>query len=75
MPLSRPEQVAIVLGAVLVFTLLLWWGRMYSARRIARWCDEQGYELVDWRGAKVFEGPNAWFRSENQVKSWCAVLS
>ena len=66
MALSTAEQVVIGLGVALLFALLLWWGHVWSARRIARWCDEQGFELVDWRGARFFEGPHAWFRSENQ---------
>lgn len=66
MTLSLPAQVALGFGAALAFGVLLWWGQVYSAKRIRRWCDEQGYELVDWRGAKFFEGPHAWFRSDNQ---------
>ena len=66
MPLSRVEQVLILLGAAMAIIVLLWWGRLYAARRVTRWCHEQGYELVDWRGAKFFEGPKAWFRTDNQ---------
>ena len=27
----------------------------------------QGFELLDWRGARFFEGPDAWLRSRNQL--------
>ena len=72
--LSGLELVAAVMGAVLAFLVLLWWGRVYSARRIARWCKTEGYELVDWRGAKLFEGPNAWFRTDGQDAYYIEVL-
>jgi hypothetical protein len=60
------QAVTVVISTVIAFLLLLWWGRVYSARRIARWCEQEGYELVEWRGAKFFEGPSAWFRSDNE---------
>jgi len=66
MTFNTLEQFGLIGGAVLILILSLWWGRIYSTRRIARWCDEQGLTLVEFRGAKFFEGPGAWFRSENQ---------
>jgi hypothetical protein len=66
MSLSRLEQVLSLVTAALVFLVVLWLGRAYGARRVSRWCEEQGYELIDWRGAKFFEGPRAWLRTENE---------
>jgi hypothetical protein len=56
----------LIVGGVFVFALLLIMGRVLSRWRLQRWCRKSGYELVDWRGAKFYEGPFAWFRSENQ---------
>jgi hypothetical protein len=44
---------------------MLWLGRLIGRRRVTRWCAGEGYTLIDWRRAKFFEGPNAWFRSDN----------
>jgi hypothetical protein len=51
---------------IAAFIVVLVTGRMWSRWQVRRWCDDQGYDLVDWRGAKFFEGPGAWLRSENQ---------
>jgi hypothetical protein len=41
-------------------------GQWLSRRRLRRWCEQQGYDLLDWRGAWFYEGPGKWLRSENQ---------
>ena len=66
MPLSTRDQVVIGLATGLLVIVLYWLGRLYSGWRIRRWCHEEGYKLIDWRGAWFYEGPGAWFRSENQ---------
>jgi hypothetical protein len=32
----------------------------FSRRRVAQWCRRQGYQLLRWRDAKLFEGPSTW---------------
>ena len=31
-----------------------------SRRRVRQWCRRQGYQLLKWRDAKLFEGPSTW---------------
>ena len=31
-----------------------------SRRRVKQWCRRQGFQLVRWRDAKLFEGPSTW---------------
>jgi hypothetical protein len=31
-----------------------------SRRRVKEWCRRQGFHLVRWRDAKLFEGPSTW---------------
>lgn len=34
-----------------------------SRRRVRQWCRHQGFQLVKWRDAKLFEGPSNWTAS------------
>jgi hypothetical protein len=65
--LDRAEQITFVVTAAAVLVLLIWVGRVISERRLQRWCRQEGFELLDWRRAYFFEGPNAWWRSKYQV--------
>ena len=47
--------------------LVLWVERLaapltdrFSRRRVRHWCRRQGYQLLRWRDAKLFEGPSTW---------------
>ena len=31
-----------------------------SRRRVKQWCRRQGFQLLRWRDAKLFEGPSTW---------------
>lgn len=41
-------------------------GRWYRSRRVSAWCRAHKFELIDWDGAWFFEGPNRFWRSDNQ---------
>ena len=64
--LDRAEQLVLAMGAAMLFGLGLWWGRVFSQRRLQRWCQREGFELLDWRGVWFFQGPNAPWRSKYQ---------
>lgn len=54
-------------GAVVVaLVVLLWVGDRWSRWRINRWCDADGYQLVTWRGARFYEGPRKWRRTDGE---------
>ena len=56
----------IVVGVAAAALATLVFGRWYWGRRIARWAREQGLTLVEYRGARFYEGPRAWLRAENE---------
>ena len=64
--LDRAEQLALVFGALVLFGLLIWCGRVFSEWRLQRWCGREGFELLDWQGVWFFQGPNAPWRSQYQ---------
>lgn len=66
MTLPPPSPLLVIGVSVLVFIVLLVTGRAWSRWRVGRWCKQQDYELVEFRGAWFFEGPGGWMRSENQ---------
>jgi hypothetical protein len=41
-------------------------GRVYWDRRVQRWARDHGLRLVEFRGARLWEGPRAWRRSDSQ---------
>jgi hypothetical protein len=42
--------------------------RRSSRRRVLRWCRRQGFELLRWRDAKLFEGPSSWEPDERHYR-------
>jgi hypothetical protein len=42
------------------------WGHSYWEKRIRNWAFSEGLTLIEFRGAKFYEGPSALIRSENQ---------
>ncbi len=42
------------------------WGKRYWHKRLDAWAKSEGFRLLEFRGAKFFEGPNALLRTENQ---------
>ena len=65
--LDRAEQIRLVVAGFALFAFLIWCGRVFAERRLQRWCKGEGFELLDWRRAFFFEGPNAWWRSKYQA--------
>lgn len=64
--LDSSDPLLIAAVAVLAFIVLMWTGKVWARRQVTRWCEREGYELVTWRGARFFEGPRAWFRTEDE---------
>jgi len=50
----------------LVCFLTLKFGRYYWSYRLNQWAADQRLKLLDFRGAKFYEGPKAWVRSDSQ---------
>lgn len=46
--------------------LLLWLSHIYWRRKLTHWAESQGMRLIRFRGARFFEGPSKFIRSENQ---------
>ena len=44
------------------------YSRRATRRRVLRWCRRQGYELLRWRDAKLFEGPSSWDAHERHYR-------
>jgi hypothetical protein len=42
--------------------------RRATRRRMLRWCQRQGFELLRWRDAKPFEGPSSWNADERHYR-------
>jgi len=53
-------------GLGLLFLVLTMLGRYYWSYRLNRWAADQGCKLIEFRGAKFYEGPHAWIRSDSQ---------
>ena len=53
-------------GMVLLCFIMLKLGHYYWSYRLNQWSADQGLKLVDFRGAKFYEGPSAWVRSDTQ---------
>lgn len=39
-----------------------------SRRRVRQWCRRQGYQLLRWRDAKLFEGPSTWTANQDRYR-------
>ena len=52
------------LGAAILLATVF--GRWYWNRRVARWAEEQGLKLLEFRGARFHEGPRAFLRTDSQ---------
>jgi hypothetical protein len=55
---------AIGIGALLVVLIAV--GEWMARRKIERWAQSHGLELVQFKGAPAWRGPRAWTRTENQ---------
>jgi hypothetical protein len=53
-------------GMGLLCFIMLKVGHYYWSNRLKKWAADQGLKLVDFRGAKFYEGPSAWIRSDSQ---------
>ena len=51
------------MAAVLLMLVI---GRSYWRRRVARWAAEGGLKLIEFDGARFYQGPRAFRRSDNQ---------
>lgn len=58
--------VAFVVGLGAAILLATVFGRWYWNRRVARWAEEQGLKLLEFRGARFTEGPRAFLRTDSQ---------
>jgi hypothetical protein len=56
----------LVVALVLAGALVLFGGKLYWKRRIRRWAAAEGLTLVEFRGARFYEGPRPFFRSDNR---------
>lgn len=66
MSLHAPHPLFIAAVTILAIIVLMWTGKIWAKRQVTRWCEREGYELVKWRGAWLFEGPRAWLRTEDE---------
>ena len=55
------------IGMALAAYFMLAWGKAYWKKRINQWARSRGFGLIEYRGARAFEGPGAVLRSENQT--------
>jgi hypothetical protein len=58
--------VLFVAGLGAAALLMLGIGRSYWRRRVGRWAEEHGLTLLEFRGARFYEGPRPFLRSDNQ---------
>jgi hypothetical protein len=58
--------VAFVVGLGAAIAVSVGIGRFYWKRRIGRWAGENGLRLLEFKGARFYEGPGAFRRSDNQ---------
>ena len=52
------------LGAAILLALV--GGRTYWRRRVTRWAGDNGLRLLEFSGARFYQGPRAFRRSDNQ---------
>ena len=58
--------VPFVVGLVAAILFATVFGRLYWNRRVARWAEEHGLKLLEFRGARLYEGPRAFLRTDSQ---------
>ena len=58
--------VPFVVGLGAAIFLATVFGRWYWSRRVARWAEEQDLKLLEFRGARFYEGPRAFLRTDSQ---------
>jgi hypothetical protein len=46
--------------------LVIAWGKRYWHKRLSAWAKGEGLRLLEFRGAKFFEGPNGVLRTQYQ---------
>ena len=63
---STGGRLLMVIGVLLLGFVLLRLGHWYWSRRLNKWAADQGLKLIGFRGAKFYEGPSAWRRSDSQ---------
>jgi hypothetical protein len=56
----------LTLLAIALLLIAVVFGSRYRARRVRAWCRAHKFELIDWYGAPFYEGPNRFWRSDNQ---------
>ena len=59
-------SVPFVVGLVAAILLATVFGRWYWNRRVARWAEEQDLKLLEFRGARFYEGPRAYLRTDSR---------
>jgi len=64
--LNAGEPVLMVIAIAVICAVMYGVHRLYGGWQVRRWCRNNDFILLDWRGAWFFEGPGAWFRSDNQ---------
>jgi hypothetical protein len=74
MSFTSPHPLFIVAVTILGIVVLAWTGGIWARWQVSRWCRREGYELVTFRGARFYEGPRAWFRTENEDAYHVEVL-
>ena len=60
------ESVLAVLALAIAIFVGVVFAKWYWSRRVNAWCRAQKLELIDWYGAPFYEGPNRFWRSDNQ---------
>jgi hypothetical protein len=60
------HYILMIAGIGLLVFVLTRVGHYYWSYRLNRWAAEQGFTLIKFRGAKFYEGPSAWLRSDSQ---------
>jgi len=63
---QRVTAVPFVVGLAAAILLATGFGRWYWNRRVARWAEEQDLKLLECRGARFYEGPRAFLRTDSQ---------
>jgi hypothetical protein len=60
------KQLLVIAAAAAMVFLGISLGQVYWRRRIGRWARARGFQLVSFQGAKFYEGPSAFGRTESR---------